>query len=152
MLCLLCYIRDCIIFACVNSGTSLYGGFVIFSVLGFMALKQGVPVEKVAESGKVHKLGWVPVKMEKHLLVLKTIAKRHPFFPKMSAGIYFLSPQLQLHSHFGITCSHTKKILAGKNVCGQTCISWPSLLYIAVSLIDSSPTSWGIYGNKPIHQ
>lgn len=45
-----CY-RDCIIFACVNSGTSLYGGFVIFSVLGFMALKQGVPVEKVAESG-----------------------------------------------------------------------------------------------------
>ncbi|KAL9972857.1 hypothetical protein ACROYT_G019239 [Oculina patagonica] len=45
-----CY-RDCIIFACVNSGTSLYGGFVIFSVLGFMAQKQGVPVADVAKSG-----------------------------------------------------------------------------------------------------
>ncbi|XP_031570668.1 sodium- and chloride-dependent GABA transporter 2-like [Actinia tenebrosa] len=45
-----CY-RDCIIFACVNSGTSFYGGFVIFSVLGFMAEKQGVSVGDVAESG-----------------------------------------------------------------------------------------------------
>ncbi|EDO32356.1 predicted protein [Nematostella vectensis] len=45
-----CY-RDCIIFACVNSGTSFYGGFVIFSVLGFMAEKQGVPIQEVAESG-----------------------------------------------------------------------------------------------------
>ena len=52
MLCLLCY-RDCIIFACVNSGTSLYGGFVIFSILGFMAQKQGVPVDVVAKSGKL---------------------------------------------------------------------------------------------------
>ncbi|KAK3700759.1 hypothetical protein QZH41_010942, partial [Actinostola sp. cb2023] len=45
-----CY-RDCIFFACVNSGTSFYGGFVIFSVLGFMAKKQGVDVGDVAESG-----------------------------------------------------------------------------------------------------
>ncbi|KAK3707304.1 hypothetical protein QZH41_014810 [Actinostola sp. cb2023] len=45
-----CY-RDCIIFAIVNSGTSFYGGFVIFSVLGFMAEKQGVSVGDVAESG-----------------------------------------------------------------------------------------------------
>lgn len=45
-----CY-RDCIIFACVNSGTSLYGGFVIFSVLGFMAQKQQVPVSEVVKSG-----------------------------------------------------------------------------------------------------
>ncbi|CAH3152263.1 unnamed protein product [Porites lobata] len=45
-----CY-RDSIIFACVNSGTSFYGGFVIFSVLGFMAQKQGVKVEDVAKGG-----------------------------------------------------------------------------------------------------
>ena len=37
----------------MNSGTSLYGGFVIFSVLGFMAKKQGVSVGDVAESGNI---------------------------------------------------------------------------------------------------
>ena len=46
--------RDCIIFACVNSGTSFYGGFVIFSVLGFMAQKQQVDVSAVVQSGKLY--------------------------------------------------------------------------------------------------
>ena len=43
--------RDCMIFACTNSGTSFFAGFVIFSVLGFMAHEQGVDVGAVAESG-----------------------------------------------------------------------------------------------------
>ncbi|XP_006821283.1 sodium- and chloride-dependent taurine transporter-like [Saccoglossus kowalevskii] len=45
------FVRDCIIFACFNSGTSIYGGFVIFSTLGFMAGKYNVPVGEVAKSG-----------------------------------------------------------------------------------------------------
>ena len=44
--------RDCIIFACMNSGTSILAGFVIFAVLGFMAEEQGVSVDRVAESGQ----------------------------------------------------------------------------------------------------
>ena len=40
------------IIASINSFTSLYAGFAIFSVLGFMAHQQGVSVESVAESGK----------------------------------------------------------------------------------------------------
>ena len=39
------------IFAAVNSGTSIYAGVVIFSVLGFMAGKQGVPVSDVVKGG-----------------------------------------------------------------------------------------------------
>jgi len=45
------FIKDCTFVAAVNSGTSLYAGFVVFSVLGFMAEQQGVPVSEVAESG-----------------------------------------------------------------------------------------------------
>nr|XP_032828162.1 sodium- and chloride-dependent GABA transporter 3-like [Petromyzon marinus] len=45
-----CY-RDCVMLCCLNSGTSFVAGFAIFSVLGFMALEQGVNIAEVAESG-----------------------------------------------------------------------------------------------------
>lgn len=46
------FFRHILIFACLNSATSFISGFVIFSVLGFMANKQGLSVDKVAGSGK----------------------------------------------------------------------------------------------------
>ncbi|XP_071961445.1 sodium- and chloride-dependent GABA transporter 2-like isoform X2 [Antedon mediterranea] len=45
-----CY-RDTLIVACVNSFTSFYGGLLIFSVLGYMSVEQGVPIEDVATKG-----------------------------------------------------------------------------------------------------
>ncbi|KAL7072002.1 hypothetical protein ACQ4LE_008439 [Meloidogyne hapla] len=36
---------------CVNSGTSVFAGFVIFSFIGFMANQQGKTVDEVAQSG-----------------------------------------------------------------------------------------------------
>ncbi|NXP67079.1 S6A12 protein, partial [Chloropsis cyanopogon] len=45
-----CY-RDCIMLCFLNSATSFVAGFAIFSVLGFMAREQGVPISEVAESG-----------------------------------------------------------------------------------------------------
>uniref|UniRef100_A0ABM0MCA3 Sodium- and chloride-dependent GABA transporter 3-like n=1 Tax=Saccoglossus kowalevskii TaxID=10224 RepID=A0ABM0MCA3_SACKO len=44
-------IRDGIIIACINSITSFYAGFAIFSILGFMAYEQGVAVDEVVDSG-----------------------------------------------------------------------------------------------------
>lgn len=38
---------------CVNSGTSLLGGFAVFSILGFMATEQGVDISDVVSSGKM---------------------------------------------------------------------------------------------------
>eukprot|EP00057_Strongylocentrotus_purpuratus_P007964 XP_011662438.1 PREDICTED: sodium- and chloride-dependent taurine transporter-like [Strongylocentrotus purpuratus] len=45
------FVRDTLLYSLTNSATSLYSGFVIFAVLGFMAGKQGKEVGEVAKSG-----------------------------------------------------------------------------------------------------
>uniref|UniRef100_A0A8C1JQV2 Transporter n=1 Tax=Cyprinus carpio TaxID=7962 RepID=A0A8C1JQV2_CYPCA len=45
-----CY-RDSLWLCVLNSCTSLVAGFAVFSVLGFMAQEQGIPIAEVAESG-----------------------------------------------------------------------------------------------------
>ncbi|XP_030599363.1 sodium- and chloride-dependent GABA transporter 2-like isoform X2 [Archocentrus centrarchus] len=45
-----CY-NDCLMLCLLNSVTSIVAGFAVFSVLGFMAHEQGVPIAEVAESG-----------------------------------------------------------------------------------------------------
>ncbi|XP_019716268.1 sodium- and chloride-dependent creatine transporter 1 [Hippocampus comes] len=45
-----CY-KDAFVLALINSGTSFFAGFVVFSILGFMAAEQSVDISQVAESG-----------------------------------------------------------------------------------------------------
>uniref|UniRef100_A0A673IX14 Transporter n=1 Tax=Sinocyclocheilus rhinocerous TaxID=307959 RepID=A0A673IX14_9TELE len=45
-----CY-KDCIALCILNSSTSIFAGFVVFSILGFMAHQLGLPMEDIASSG-----------------------------------------------------------------------------------------------------
>jgi hypothetical protein len=47
------YSRDTLILAAFNEGTCLISGFVIFSVIGFMAKTEGRKVSEVADSGNL---------------------------------------------------------------------------------------------------
>ena len=41
-----------LIIAGINTGTSIYAGLAIFSVLGYMAKEQGVHISNVTDKGK----------------------------------------------------------------------------------------------------
>lgn len=44
--------RQSLIVCAVNSGTSFFSGFAVFSIIGFMAKEQNMPIDQVAMSGK----------------------------------------------------------------------------------------------------
>ncbi len=45
--------RDVLVTSCVNSFTSFFSGFVIFTYLGYMSVLRGKDIEEVAEQGWV---------------------------------------------------------------------------------------------------
>ena len=49
---LLATCRDALMIPLINCGTSLFAGFAIFGVLGYLARAKDVEIEDVAASGK----------------------------------------------------------------------------------------------------
>lgn len=46
-----CTNRDCIALCVLNSGTSIFAGFAVFSILGYMAHELSLPMEDIVQSG-----------------------------------------------------------------------------------------------------
>lgn len=44
--------RDALTISIVNSLTSIFGGFVVFSAIGYMSFLQSVPISELAVDGK----------------------------------------------------------------------------------------------------
>ncbi len=45
------FVRDCTFIVGMNAFASLFGGCVIFSVLGYMSHASGIPIDRVADTG-----------------------------------------------------------------------------------------------------
>ena len=52
------YSSDSLLIPVINCGTSIYAGFAIFSVLGYLADAKGLPIQDVAEGGNWCALFW----------------------------------------------------------------------------------------------
>ena len=48
---MLVYYRDAFVISIANSATSVFAGFAIFSILGFVAGQQGKGIEDIASQG-----------------------------------------------------------------------------------------------------
>ncbi|KAK7498960.1 hypothetical protein BaRGS_00009769, partial [Batillaria attramentaria] len=96
---------DAILLTFVCEGTSIYGGFAIFSVLGYMAHQSGVPVEEVVSSGKHMKPVFHSLSLS--LTVAETILTTLcDLFPRFlhRYRIPFTAAFLALFLPLGLTC------------------------------------------------
>ncbi|XP_033761909.1 sodium- and chloride-dependent creatine transporter 1-like [Pecten maximus] len=116
--------RDAFIMAIAGEGTSVFGGFVIFSALGFMAHEAGVPLTEVVKSGPG--LGFVAYPMALAQMPL----------PNLWAVLFFIAMiTLGLDSQFTITetayvyFEESFLFMKKKQMIGRACLSMIGIVF-----------------------
>jgi len=141
--------RDAILVAVSNCATSVFAGFVIFSIVGFMAKQANLPVSEVIQGG--HGLAFI---------AYPEAVTQMPFPPLWSFLFFTMLITLGLDSQFTMvetittaimdqwpkTRAHKGKVVIGACVAGfllgLTCCSRGGLFMF--SLIDWYASSWGL--------
>ncbi|XP_060687918.1 sodium- and chloride-dependent neutral and basic amino acid transporter B(0+)-like [Hemiscyllium ocellatum] len=142
-----CY-RDTIIVCVVNCATSVFAGFVIFSILGHMAHIQDKPVSEVAQSGfglvfiaypeALAQLPWAPLWSVSFFFMLLTLGVDTQF-----AGLETVMTALQ--DQFP-TLVQSKRLLLTAGVCslfyllGLLCVTQAGIYWL--NLMDHYVTDW----------
>ncbi|XP_030854064.1 sodium- and chloride-dependent neutral and basic amino acid transporter B(0+) isoform X1 [Strongylocentrotus purpuratus] len=141
------FVSDALIVAVGNSLTSLYCGFAVFAILGYMAKQIGVPVQEVVKGG----FGLV-------FVVCPAALAKFPGAPVWSALFFFMIFLLALDSQFVCVEAMVTVILDAMprlrrwrvSVCAFICfgIYLTSFSYVTnagpywVALIDSYASGW----------
>ncbi len=113
--------RDGIIIALTNCGTSVFAGFVIFSVIGFMAHDSGLPVETVADSGP----GLAFVAYPEALA-------RMPIAPLWSILFFYMLFTLSLDSQFVMTETLITAVTDELKDYFKNIVKWKTLITLIV--------------------
>merc|ERR1719369_1089708 len=123
--------RDAVLIALTNSGTSIFAGFVIFSILGFMAHELNVPVSQVVDGGTglafvvyptaVTKLPVSPLWSFLFFTMLLTLGLDSQFtmVETLITALYDEKPYLRKHSWLVVGCMCLAGFVLGLPMCLQ---------------------------------
>ncbi|KAL8613908.1 hypothetical protein ACOMHN_032898 [Nucella lapillus] len=122
-----CY-RDAFILTFIGEGTSVFGGFVIFSVLGYMARQTGMPIQDVVSAGPG--LAFIVYPEAVSLMPLPQLWAVLFFF--MIITVVIDSQMTGAESILTVICDSFPRILRRRRVLVTACFS---LVYLLTSLI-----------------
>ncbi|XP_048460903.1 sodium- and chloride-dependent neutral and basic amino acid transporter B(0+)-like [Rhincodon typus] len=144
-----CY-RDTIVVSVVDCATSVFAGFVIFSILGHMAHVQDKPVSEVAQSGfglvfiaypeALAQLPWAPLWSVLFFFMLLTLGVDTQF-PGLETNITALLDQFP-------TFLRSKRLLLTVGVCslfyllGLPCVTQAGIYWL--NFVDHYATHWAL--------
>ncbi len=157
--------RDAVLIAFCNCGTSVFAGFVVFSILGFMSKMSGLPMDKVVQSGPA--LAFVAFPDAVTSLPVSPLWSFLFFFMLITLGLDSMFTLVEtvttaLLDHFKSLRAHKEWVVVGTCALGfvlgltmccsaginmftlidETCASWNILLF---AFLEVATVSW-LYG------
>ncbi|XP_021355804.1 sodium- and chloride-dependent glycine transporter 1-like [Mizuhopecten yessoensis] len=117
-------LRDSFLLAIAGESTSVFGGFVIFSALGFMAHKANVPVAEVVKSGPG--LGFVAYPMAVSQMPLPNLWAVLFFFAMITLGLDSLFTLVEVTYAYLEGCF---PFLGKRQIISRACLSCLGMLF-----------------------